>query len=168
MTKTEFCDRIKNPNPRVRIYDLDGTVVDSSHRARHDENGKLDLEHWKANSTKENIFNDSLLPLVWQLINDYKNGDIIVICTARELGKYDWEYLHTMGIYYDYVFYRPLGKNTPDHVLKRNQLRHFWNLKQYKNLEKEFYDDNQDNLNEIEKLGARVINAKRVNLAYGG
>ena len=62
--KTEFIKRFFNLNPRICIYDLDGTIIDSSHRARHDQNGILDLEHWKANNTKENIFKDDLLNLI--------------------------------------------------------------------------------------------------------
>ena len=109
INKTNFCERFFNLDPKIRIYDLDGTIIDSSHRARHDENGKLDLDHWKANNTKENIFKDDLLPMYWQLVADYKNGDHIILCTAREMGKWDYEYLHSMGIYYDYIKSRPMG-----------------------------------------------------------
>ena len=133
-TKTNFCDRFFNLSPKICIYDLDGTIIDSSHRIKLHDNGSLDLEHWKQNSTKEMIFQDNLLPMYWQLVADYKEGNIIVICTAREFGKYDWEYLYSMGIYWDYVISRPSGINTVDHILKKNQLRHFWNLKQFKNL----------------------------------
>ena len=49
--KTNFCDRFFNLSPRIVIYDLDGTIIDSSHRIRLHENGSLDLEHWKQNST---------------------------------------------------------------------------------------------------------------------
>ena len=90
--KTKFCDRLYNLNAKIRIYDLDGTIIDSSHRARHDQNGKLDLDHWKENNTKENIFQDELLPMFWQLVADYKNGDYIILCTAREMGKWDYEF----------------------------------------------------------------------------
>ena len=91
--KTEFIQRFFNLNPRICIYDLDGTIIDSSHRARHDQNGILDLEDWKRNNTKENIFRDDLLPMYWQLRSDYERGNIIVLCTARELGKWDYEYI---------------------------------------------------------------------------
>ena len=165
MIKTNFIDRLYNPKPRVLMYDLDGTIIDSSHRIRFKSNGSLDLEHWKANNTKEMIFEDSLLPMYWQLRSDYINGDIIVICTARELTKWDWEFIHSMGIYYDYVISRPLGNNTQDHLLKRNQLKHFWNLKQYRKLHKIFYDDNENNLSAIRSLGSNTtcINAKQWN-----
>ena len=56
--KTKFCDRFFNLSPRIVIYDLDGTIIDSTHRIKLHENGSLDLEHWKQNSTKEQIFKD--------------------------------------------------------------------------------------------------------------
>ena len=106
--KTQFIPRVLNfVNPKICIYDLDGTIINSSHRAKYDENGILDLEHWKRNSTKENIFRDELLPLYWQLRADYENGNIVVICTSRELGKHDLEFIHSMGIYYYYIYIRP-------------------------------------------------------------
>ena len=61
--KTNFINRFFNINPKICIYDLDGTIIDSSHRAKYSDDGILDLEHSKENSTKENIFRDELLPL---------------------------------------------------------------------------------------------------------
>lgn len=164
--KTNFCDRLFNLNPKIRIYDLDGTIIDSSHRAKHDENGKLDLEHWKANNTKENIFKDDLLPMYWQLVADYKNGDIIILCTARELNKHDWEFIHSMGIYYDYVKSRPIGESTADWKLKRRLLNPFFNLKPFQALEKYFYDDNNSNLLAIGDMGATCCNAETWNRKF--
>ena len=161
--KTEFCPRLWNMNPKIMIYDLDGTIIDSSHRARHDENGNLDLEHWKANNTKENIFKDDLLPMYKQLEMDYKQGHIIILCTARELGKWDWEYIHSMGIYYDYVKSRKIGETTVDWKLKKRLLNPFFNLKPFKHLEKFFYDDNQLNLGAIQDMGGISINSKEWN-----
>ena len=69
-SKTQFCDRFMNLSPKICIYDLDGTIIDSSHRATHDENGNIDLSDWKAKSTKEMIFQDDLLPMYWQLVAD--------------------------------------------------------------------------------------------------
>ena len=163
--KTQFIPRVLNfVNPKICIYDLDGTIIDSSHRAKYSDDGILDLEHWKENSTKENIFQDTLLPLYWQLRNDYENGNIVVICTARELGKYDLEFIHSMGIYYDYIYSRPKGNPTKDEILKNAQLRHFWNFKQFRKLGKLFYDDKIENLRQIRKLGnVDCVNAKSWN-----
>ena len=164
--KTEFIKRFWNVKPKIRIYDLDGTIIDSSHRARHDKNGKLDLDHWRENNTKENIFQDDLLPMYWQLVADYKNGDTIILCTARELGKWDMEYIHSMGIYYDYIYSRPIGDTRPDWKLKTDLCRHLFNFRQYKEIEKILYDDNQLNLGAFLDLGAKICNAKEWNGRY--
>ena len=162
--KTQFIPRLFNVNPKICIYDKDGTIIDSSHRARYNEDGTLDLEHWKRNKTKENIFQDTLLPMYWQLRADYENGNIVVICTADELNKYDLEFIHSMGIYYDYIISRPIGNVTKDEILKNAQLRHFWNFKQFRNLGKLFYDDKISNLKQIQKLGnVDCVNAKSWN-----
>ncbi|MDG1859332.1 MAG: hypothetical protein P8I94_09525, partial [Emcibacteraceae bacterium] len=45
------------------IFDLDHTLIDSSHRQLTDANGSLDLTHWIENCTREKIMGDKLLPL---------------------------------------------------------------------------------------------------------
>lgn len=164
--KTNFCDRFFKVNPKIRIYDLDGTIIDSSHRAKYDDNGILDLDHWRENNTKENIFKDDLLPMYWQLVSDYKAGDIIILCTARELNKWDWEYIHSMGIYYDYVKSRPIGETVSDWKLKRDLLNPFFNLKPFQKLAKYFYDDNELNLAQLSDMGATCCNAREWNNQY--
>ena len=161
--KTKFCDRLYNLNAKIRIYDLDGTIIDSSHRARHDQNGKLDLDHWKENNTKEKIFQVELLPMFWQLVADYKNGDYIILCTAREMGKWDYEYLALMGIYYDKILSRPTGEMTADYKLKKRLLNPYFNLKPFQNIAKYFYDDNTSNLLAISDMGATCCNAREWN-----
>ena len=159
--KTNQCERFFNSSPRICIYDLDGTIIDSSHRATHDADGNIDLADWKAKSTKELIFNDSLLPLYCQLQQDYKEGNMVILCTARELGEWDYEYIHMMNIYYDRIISRPKGNNTIDCELKKSQLKYLFNLKPYKNILKVFYDDNPSNLSAIGSLGATVVDARR-------
>ena len=158
--KTKQCERFYNLTPRICIFDLDGTVIDSSHRATHDENGNIDLSDWKAKSTKDLIFQDSLLPLYAQLVNDYKQGNMIIICTARELGKWDYEYIHAHNIYYDRIISRPKGNDTTDSILKKAQLKYLFNLPQYRKCEKIFYDDNPSNLLAVGSLGAIVVDAR--------
>ena len=155
--KTKMCDRFYNLSPKICIYDLDGTVIDSSHRATHDEHGNIDLANWKAKSTKDFIFQDSLMPLYSQLVKDYKNGDMVILCTARELGKWDWEYLYFHNIYFDRVISRPKGNMSNDGELKKNQLRYLFNLPCYRDRIKIFYDDNKNNLKSVAELGDVVL-----------
>jgi len=144
-------------HPNICIYDYDGTIIDSSHRATHDENGNIDLENWKAKSTKDFIFQDSLLPLYTQLVADYKNGNMVIHCTARELSKWDYEYIHMHNIYYDRIISRPKGNMMNDGELKKNQLRYLFSLPQYKDKEKIFYDDNENNLKSVSELGDIIL-----------
>ena len=155
--KTKMCDRFYNLSPKICIYDLDGTVIDSSHRATHDEQGNIDLANWKAKSTKDFIFQDSLMPLYSQLVKDYKNGDMVILCTAREFSKWDWEYLYFHNIYFDRVISRPKGNMSNDGELKKNQLRYLFTLPCYKNRIKIFYDDNENNLKSVSELGDIIL-----------
>jgi len=161
--KTKQCERFYNLSPNICIYDLDGTIIDSSHRATHDEQGNIDLANWKAKSTKDFIFQDSLLPLYSQLIEDYKFGDMVILCTARNLGVWDWEYIYSHNIYFDRVISRPNENMMKDAELKQNQLRYLFSLPCYKDKRKIFYDDNENNLKAIAELGATVVDAKKYN-----
>ena len=165
--KTKQCERFYNLSPTICIYDLDGTVIDSSHRATHDEKGNIDLENWKAKSTKDFIFQDSLMPLYSQLVADYKNGNMVNICTSRYLGEWDWEYLYFHNIYFDRVISRPVGNTMNDAELKKNQLRYLFSLPQYKDKEKIFYDDNSNNLWYVGTLGKiELVNPRYDDLSY--
>jgi hypothetical protein len=65
------------------IFDLDHTVIDSSHRQNTLPDGSLDLAHWLENNTHEKIMGDSLLPMAGQMRNIYAAGHTVIICTAR-------------------------------------------------------------------------------------
>ena len=71
-----------------------------------------------------------------------------------------------MGIYYDYIISRPTGETTVDDVLKWNQCRHFFNLKQFKKLTKILYDDNANTLKRFFSKGCEVVNAKEWNKSF--
>jgi hydroxymethylpyrimidine pyrophosphatase-like HAD family hydrolase len=161
--KTKQCERFYNIEPKIYIFDLDGTIIDSSHRATHDEEGNIDLKGWKEKSTKDYIFQDSLLPLYAKLQEVYKNGDMVILCTARELGKWDYEYINMHNIYYDRIISRPKGNQTKDHILKKNQCRYLFTLPQYRDIEKWFFDDNWSNLEALADLGAVVSHAQQWN-----
>jgi hypothetical protein len=68
----------------IFIFDLDGTVIDTSHRYRDLPCGNIDLEYWFANSTEEQIARDTLLPIANVMRRYYNEGHTIVVCTARD------------------------------------------------------------------------------------
>ena len=72
------------------IFDLDGTVIDSSHRKLAKPDGSLDLEHWIDNCTPEKIAADSLLPLVSLMRKNWRGGHTVLVCTARVLSDADY------------------------------------------------------------------------------
>ena len=153
---------------QYKIWDLDGTVIDSSHRYSTLANGDIDLPRWIADNTRENIEQDKLLPLARLMRSNYRQGDTVIICTARVLGVWDRVFLAEHGIKAHFVLSRALGDNRGDADMKRQKL-----LALFANLQipfgrwtrnATFYDDNQGVLNMAERLGIRTKNAVKLNL----
>jgi hypothetical protein len=88
------------------IFDLDGTIIDSSHRHATNKDGSIDLAHWFENATREKIMADSLLPLAKVMVSYAKQGHRIIICTARCLSLADHDFLFDNAIPYDYLLSR--------------------------------------------------------------
>jgi len=136
---------------RLYIYDLDGTVIDSSHRRRFNTNGDLRLSYWKSHNTRKDIFGDSLLPLAKHM-KKKMIGNIVLVCTAREISQNDLDFLENNGLRFDHILSRPKGVNTEDHILKYHQLKKFLVQNPYLPKRKIMYDDSMENLQEISKL----------------
>ena len=152
---------------RYKIWYLDGTVIDSSHRYSTLANGDIDLPRWIADNTRANIEQDKLLPLARLIKSNYRQGDIVIICTARVLGVWDHVYLADKGIKANFILSRAIGDNRGDAEMKRQKL-----LALFADLKipfarwtrnATFYDDNQGVLNMAEKLGIRTRNAVQLN-----
>ena len=111
------------------IYDLDHTVIDSTHRQATLADGSLDLAHWIDNNTPEKIARDSLLPLAKQMRENFKRGAEIVVCTARVLQSADYDFLQDHGLHTHAILSRPMGDNTSDHLLKERLLREYANAR---------------------------------------
>ena len=88
---------------------------------------------------------------------------MVILCTARELGKWDYEFIYFHNIYFDKIISRPKGNQTQDHILKKAQCSYLFNLPCYRESEKIFYDDNWSNLEALAELGAIVSDAKQWN-----
>jgi len=136
---------------RLYIYDLDGTVIDSSHRRKFDTNGNLRLSYWRSHNTRKDIFGDSLLPLAKHM-KKKMIGNIVLVCTAREISQNDLDFLENNGLRFDHILSRPKGVNTEDHILKYHQLKKFLVQNPYLPKRKIMYDDSMENLQEISKL----------------
>ena len=108
------------------IFDLDHTVVDSSHRQATRPDGSLDLDHWREHSTPKLIERDTLLPLAheWRKIQRKGNAKIIV-CTARVMGPADYFYFGSRGLFAETIISRREGDRTPDDLLKLRGLKRY-------------------------------------------
>lgn len=83
------------------LFDLDGTVIDSSHRVKPclKEGGDLDLAIYRREAcTHDKIMSDELLPLVDHMRALIQSGESVGICTARSMRKSDYVFLRQHGV----------------------------------------------------------------------
>ena len=150
------------------IFDLDHTVIDSSHRQATLPNGDLDLAHWFENATPEMIAKDSLLPLAAEWRKARNAGAEIVVCTARTMQLADFYYLRDHGLEYDAMLSRPEGNMITDAALKYLSLYHYATRVKEQRW-KTFcafsimFDDNKNVIEGLNRKGLRVYNALEIN-----
>lgn len=129
---------------RVAIYDMDGTIVDSSHRYRTviDDNGeRIDLEYWRENEYR--AYDDKLLPMAEQYKLDLTDPECyVIIATARVMNEPDWQFVKDKLGMPDYFISRQKDSSISGKTLKINGLAKFFNLMNFKNAEFVFYEDN--------------------------
>ena len=124
------------------IFDLDHTVIDSSHRQLTRPDGSLDIAHWRENSTREKIFADRLMPLAkfWRRV--YNANHTVIVATARQMSRFDFEYLYENGLRFDSVIHRQIGEETPDNIMKRDKLAHLFSMGNIQGRDCVMFDDN--------------------------
>jgi len=150
------------------IFDLDHTVIDSSHRQITLADGSLDLNNWIENCTKEKIMADKLLPLAdhWRALALGSRNEIVV-CTARVMGKHDHAFLATHGLDADAVLSRAMGDRSGDADLKERLLRQYASDtgRSWARFSRNacIYDDNQNVLSRLASIGIAVYNAISLN-----
>ena len=126
---------------RIQIYDMDGTLVDSTHRYRTIDNVRIDLQHWRENSHLAML--DSLLPLAAQYRADLADEEcFVIIATARVMGAEDWRFVNEILGMPDYFISRKPDDSRSGGLLKINGLQKFFNLKPFRNAVATFYEDN--------------------------
>lgn len=167
------------------IFDLDHTVIDSSHRQNTLPDGSLDLEHWLENNTPERIMRDSLLPMARAMRALFRlGGNRIIVCTARSYQIADENFLakHRLG-YHAYLsrgamtICNKTGKRLSadmrgDAQLKRELLEDYF-CKQigYASIADAnaiMFDDNHKVINEMRNLGIKCYDAKEINARLSG
>jgi hypothetical protein len=136
---------------RVSIYDMDGTIVDSSHRYRTivgDAGERIDLDHWRENEHLAML--DGFLPLVNQYRADLADPNCyVIIATARVMNAPDWQFVKEKLGEPDYFISRRAGDTQSGKTLKCNGLARFFNLVNFRDAEFTFYEDNVDYLKAV-------------------
>lgn len=136
---------------RVHIYDMDGILVDSTHRYRTiiDEHGeRIDLEYWREN--EHTAYDDALLPLAEQYQQDLADPECYtIIATARVLNEPDWRFLRDKLGLPDYIISRPQDSTVSGKVLKCKGLARFFNLVNFRDAKFVFYEDNIEYLKAV-------------------
>jgi hypothetical protein len=149
------------------FFDLDHTVIDSSHRQITRPDGSLDLAAWIHNNTRDNIMADTLLPLAAQWRKVDRKGATIVICTARVMGEHDYEYLRANGLRWDACLSRRLGDSSPDAELKERMIRKYAQARPMSWARfcatTVFFDDNKNVLEMLARIGIKAYNSISLN-----
>jgi hypothetical protein len=130
---------------KLAIYDMDGTIVDSSHRYRtvigSDGVERIDLQHWRDNEC--HAMRDGLLPLVSQYWADLADPQTyVVIATARVMREPDYRFVREVLGNPNYLISRAADDTRSGGLLKILGLQKFFNLKQFKPESAVFYEDN--------------------------
>jgi hypothetical protein len=147
----------------VVVFDLDGTVINSEHRTPNKDDGTLDIEKYLSLRNRENLFRDSLLPLVSIMRKLFKHN-YIVIATARCVDHDDYDFLAHYNIPYHKMISRPWGGNyEKDAKLKRRQLQRLRNLKQFRNKPWFMFDDARPVISEMRQIGIICLNSIKIN-----
>lgn len=83
----------------IHIYDIDGTLVDSSHRYRYiigaDGWRKINFPFWVANRHRAHA--DKLLPLAKQYREQRADSSVFtVLATARNMHSAEWQHIKSV------------------------------------------------------------------------
>ena len=138
----------------LNIFDLDGTVIDSSHRRQYNADGTLNISAWRK-CTRDMIMRDSLLPLASVMRELIASNKMVAICTARVLGKADWEYLEMHQILPRIIISRIEGDTTPDAEFKPRQLQ--WSFGAGLLMQSQMWEDMPEIRASVSKLGILAI-----------
>jgi len=135
------------PIKRVHIYDLDGTIIDSSHRYRA-INGRIDLQFWRDN--EHLAYSDSLLPLANQYWRDIADTECFtIIATARVLSEPDNRFIRDFLGIPNRIISRKIDDNQSGAMLKIKGIIGLFNLHVFKRAEIKVFEDNIQYLKSI-------------------
>lgn len=144
---------------KIHVYDVDGTLVDSSHRYAALPNGEVDLAHWLANHHR--IDDDTLLPLADQYRRDIADPTVyVVICTLRTPHPRDLQYIARHLGMPDKLIMNSKNESENLRGFKRRHLARLFNLRQFANLPRYFWEDSRAYVESCRDLFTRVYHVQ--------
>jgi hypothetical protein len=143
------------------IYDLDGTVINSSHRQLSKVDGTFDLDHWVENCTPNKIFRDSLLPLARVMRNQIRCGMRVVACTSRVCSEADFAFLKLHGIWPSAILHRSPNDRRSDGPYKISKLLGYFSINELE--DSIMFDDAETVRKCVRLLGVKVMNPDPIN-----
>jgi hypothetical protein len=151
----------------ITLWDLDGTVIDTSHRYTALPDGGIDLPAWIRDNTPENVAKDSLLPLAERMRKAWSDGHQVYIVTARVMNWWDWKFLSDHELHFHECFHRPEGLALNDADYKEFHVRNLaaglgLSWRQFTN-RSFFWEDARCVIERMESINVNMIDAKRAN-----
>lgn len=170
--------------PAVVVFDLDMTIVDSSHRHVSKPDGSIDLKAWFNNCHR--VVDDTLLPLANAVSRLHKGGHKIVFCTSRcmQQADYDWLARHSDQLPHDILYSRSgrfvaegspeyansyhgfIGDDRSDEIIKLEQIQEYIESLGFTTFEEAnviIFEDNLKTLAAFEARGALPVDAAVAN-----
>ena len=136
------------------IFDLDGVLLDASHRQNCNPDGSLNLAKYIEDATYNNVMQDKALPLL-QLVHDLNTMGIEYhIATARPLCQGTQDKLSELKVNYKVAIHRgdrESNDTRKDYALKVQGILDNWEQEEYQQMM--LIDDNLDNLRHVKGLG---------------
>ena len=144
------------------IFDLDGTVIDSTHRQGDT------LDDWRRLNTARNVALDSPLPLLDQMRDAIADDLDVIVCTSRVMSGRDKRQLDDHGIRGIDVLCRAPSDNRTCGFFKLQLLHNYarsigytWARFAQTSI---MFDDDLGVQNTLRSVGLRVINPVNYNL----
>ena len=145
------------------IFDLDGTVIDSTHRQ-----GDGSLDDWHRLNTAKNVALDSPLPLLDQMRDAIADDLDVIVCTSRVMAGRDFRWLDDHGIRGIDVLCRAPSDNRTCGFFKLQLLHNYarsigytWARFAQTSL---MFDDDKGVQDTLRSVGLRVIDPVNYNL----
>ena len=141
---------------RVPVFDLDGVILDATHRQICNHDGSLNLDKYREMSTLEHVMKDKTLPLIEAIHVLQENNVKFHVCTARVMCSSTAALLESVNVKPDIIMARCSDTDSrKDYHLKTTNLQSRFNQKQLENMV--LIDDNVDNCKAVKRLGMAAI-----------